>query len=243
VTTPNGVATPSDEPTLPDVLAQLAAVTAVETTVTDRKFKLRDEVARRFLADPNKAKSVTAEFPGVGEVGTATRKKTSPVVRVVDERAYTDDVELHHPTEVERTLVIELPTGFGSDAARDAVLEALAPLIEAGQILGVPREERKVREAFRKKHLAKNANLATGKLEEPDEATGVFREVAGVVVTQPPATGEFVFSGFDADRQAAVRRRLAEDAAALAAVIGARPAQVTDSKVIAGEAEDVEVTL
>lgn len=239
MTTPNGVAPTGDQPTLSELLTAHARTVALQETINVREETLRAQIGEAIQASPDDLKSLNVKVPGVGKVATAAVYTPGVDVRVTDEDAYADDVELHHHTEVLRTLTLELPTGFGYKAARDAVLAALAPLIAAGQVKGT-REEREVRAAYRKNHLKKNANPATGKLEEPSKDTGEFRVVPGVEVKRRPATGRFALNWETPDAKTLVRRQLADDVSALVGLIGGRPAEVTDSKVIAGEAEDVE---
>jgi hypothetical protein len=240
--TTSDVAPTDAQPSMSQRLTALAQAVAVQEAVDGTVAALRAEVEETFKTDPDDAKSYNVNVPGVGKVATATRK-AAPIadVTVVSEEKLTDWVALHHPTEVVRTLAIEIPDGFGTDAFRDAVLEALAPLRDVGAVLGDPREGREIRPAYRKALLKGRPNLKTGKLEEVDKSTGAVREVDGVAVAAPAPSGRFVLGQFDLDAKAEVRQQLAKEhgASTLARLLGARPAtapaEVTDSRVVVGE--------
>jgi hypothetical protein len=237
------VAPAGDQPAMSQLLTALAQAVALKEAVEGTEAALRNKVEDQFRRDPDDAKSYNVNVPGVGRVATATRKAQTPDVRVTDETKLLNWVALHHPTEVVRTLTIELPDGFGTDAFRDAVLKALAPLKEVGAILGDPREAREVRGAYRRNLLKGRPNIKTGKLEEVDKATGTVREVDGVVVAPPAPNGRFVLGQFDLDAKAEVRQQLAQDAPTLARLLGAHPAdaaEITDVRIVPGVVVDDE---
>lgn len=182
---------PDTSPSLARTLAAVALADTLKDQVTGRARDLRDEAGKLFAQqyDDDGTVKLAVRIPGVQEpVCEAILNIPDPVGSVTGPDAFTDFVAAHYPTEVQRTITVTVPEGFGADAVQEAILEAVRPFTENGAAF--IETCRGVRPAFQTAFLKAKDRIKRLKRVTQTEDGGKATESYHAVVDVNPATGE-----------------------------------------------------